>query len=268
MKLKLIISICTISTLFFACNNVSEKDITVIDELVLGKSNKEFIQQYDTLKIPYTKFLTTSILSNLEEFDQNTIVKAYTKEFNQLLGNSSIEHYGLYNQQAFDGTSNIVQLNVFLGFVSNTLIFNPSGGLVDATKETGIKTFNQALHKDLVVKIEKMLIQKYGEPDKIIKENINFYYYDKNQTKTHNTWNDYNTEQLVWNTNNLEISYFKGINTDSYFNEKFNYMIMIDKSPRKEKLQENDIQVYEYPYISYRLNEKTIKKLKLDIPNI
>ncbi|MFD0700311.1 hypothetical protein [Myroides pelagicus] len=262
MKLKLIASILTINLLSFACNRVSEKDITIIDNLVLGKKNLDFIEQYDSLKIPHKTFFAGHVFTSIDELGTSKIIRAYSDKFN-LLPQRNIKQYGIYFQRSNEGSDYIVELDVMLGFEGNATLFE-EGRMIDVTKETGINSFIQANRKDLIDKIESLLIKKYGKPDEVLVENIPFYSIKNNLLSPHNTEYSYKTELLVWNTDYLVISFFKGLETNSYFSEEGNSMIMFDKSQRNEELISNGIQFNEYPYISYRLNDKTIKKLKLD----
>ena len=270
MKTKYLIFLFIASCITVSCTEIKEKNLTVIDNLVLGKKYTEFINQYDSLNIPYTKFYIGFPYLEADDILSNQMTIGYTKNFNLLPSVVGEQHYGIYNPHKYEGTDNIVELNVLLGHTTNAWTLSPSGKTIDITKETNVKSFTQCIREDLLDKIEAMLIKKYGEPDNIYHTDITFYYIDKKQTKKHTIRDDYNSKLLVWNTKNLEISFFKGIKTDSSFSKENGYFVAIDKKQKEEgtELPLDHIQAYEYSYLLYRLNDKTITSLELDKPNI
>lgn len=271
MKLRLIMLLVFIVS---SCNTISQESLTIIDNLTLGQSHQDFKQQYRTNKIPKAEFYIAQgrPFESLEELNANKVYQDYTKAFDMNPMNN-IHHFGLYIPNQFEGTNNIVGLDIYLGFTFNAWIVNfpPNGEIINmnVTEMTGISSFNQVVKEDLLDKIEKMLIQKYGEPTQIDTDNISFYSLFNNQLNPHNTRENLRGKLLKWETKTMDIHFFRGIETTSTYNLNTGYSIAFDKYDKKEtQLNSGDVFAREFPYISYKLNQTTIEKLKLNLPNL
>ena len=260
------------ATLLMACNNVEKEDLTIIDNIQLAVNADSLNKQFYKNKILQKALYTKTFFEDVEELDQNKIFFQLSTLFDfPDFKNQYINHYGAYLPTAQEGTDNIIGLNILLGHGGNASLLNNKYGVIDITKETNLQAFNQTMRTDLINKIEKMLIEKYGNPIKTVTENsIQYFVIEGKKVPEYGTNKDFKGEALLWETKNLNIILFKGIpNYNAFYNTEIDgYSFLFEDNSKTKKVGKGDILCNSYPYISYQLKKETIKKLKLDEVNL
>lgn len=269
MKIKFIIHTLTVFALI-ACNKIQDKDITIIDNIKLGVKkdslDMQFLKKYMLLQGNYTKVF----FDNYDEIENNKIYSRLSKAFDfQEYISSNIHHYGFY-LPTVDDANNVIGIDVLLGHTSHATLIDKNYGLIDITNETQLNAFDQNVREDLINKIESLLKEKYGTPKKTIKgKGIKNYVIQGKNVNTFETGNNMLGESIVWETEYLNITYFKGIPSKYVFYDKNINSYIYNFSPQEiSKISNDEIVCNSYAYISYYLKEKAIKELKLEKINL
>jgi hypothetical protein len=255
--------------LLFSCDNIPKKEITIIDDIVLGQNIPSLYKQMDSLSIPHKGFLKDISINNYNAIlDKNSYTHLYYSDIFNFSDERSIynEHFGLLWPIALTGTDNNVSLIVLLGHTREPILEGEAKNYANSISE---KYFKQDVNKNVIEKIEELYISKYGKPTYeweselnsiyvIEKDGINQYLNDKRIGK-----------EIIWKTKYIDIKLFKGLDSYdcSYNTIRHNYSHIIwrigESKPVKDNLGSNDIPSYSYAYIKYELNEEAIKKLNL-----
>lgn len=264
---KILISIAYFILILTSCSRINPKDITVIDGIRLGMDEEIFYSQLDSLNIKQQTFYTKGIFTDLNEVDDYRMNGYITDIFNSSKYSSTFTHtYGIYYPTVMTGTRNIIGLKVLLVHTDNALAITQNG-TGNITKKSKIPALSQNLSYNQIDEIANMISTKYGKPsDTLVFELTNFFVIKKNQVKNYHSDSINIGELLIWKTKFLDIEYFKGIESlESTFNSKENtYFTIIDKSYRQIDYENGERPCRSYAYISYQLNEESIKKLELD----
>jgi hypothetical protein len=270
MTNRIVTAISFLIVILTSCNNITPKDLTIIDGIRLGTTQDGLNSQCDSLKIQQPVFYTKTLFSITE----NTIdyrLKGYvtnifnTSEYNG--GSQTLQHFGLFYPMNVDGTKNIVGLTVLLFRTSQALIISNTG-ISSLTKETNIQSISQNMSSSQIESIASMLTEKYGKPTSIVKDpNTTFYVFENNKLNPHSSDSTNIGEMITWKTKYLYITFFKGLasGTDTYTMKNHSYMSYFDYNPKRIiKYEDGEGPCRSYSYITYKLNELAEKKLKLD----
>lgn len=250
-----------------SCNTIKREDLTVIEGLKIGVNMTAYNKQLDSLNIPKKAMYPQYYVG--DEVAKNGMFQCYTTEmFNNLpeLKSPTIKHWGLLVPLVYSASENLVGLQILLSHAAYaSFLTSQSRSLYGDKGRYGI---NQTVSQELVNAVTKMLTVKYGNPaDTIRSENTNF------MAITNNEFIEYKSpaikigEMLVWKTPYMTISFFKGlpsyrISYDTAWKTyatsfKPGYTIFYNPEAGQSPC-------YEFTYIKYELNEKTIKALGLD----
>jgi hypothetical protein len=290
-KMKNYISLLLIVVVFTACDNVDKKDITVINGIVLGqKLDSAFYNQLPELGIENKLFCTTSFSLNEQENNNNTCYMSITKVFDLDEYAQAIpkEHfYGVLHFLYQTGTNNLVGLAVILGTNYENSKYqihdNPTDLKSFFSSPIKIKTaegypyIDQIVKPDVLDAIETMLKNKYGKPASDTQSTHNIYFVLKNTRVNIDDSLDaglFRSKVLTWETKNLEIKFVRGFNLMNFSvfdtkKESYGGDIVKDSTGViSADLKSWQVPCFSYPYILYQLKNETIKKLKLDKPNL
>lgn len=274
MRLLVLLSVILIGVT--SCDsNISPDKITVIDDLVLGKSKNDFTKQIDSLGFSSTPFYTKNFFYKLSDVidKTNTISQYYTKTFNfPEYQNPPFEHIGLFRATLAPNSENVVELNIILGHTAKPYFLGEAGlYLFDKLDK---KSFSQNVNLKVLDEIEKLYTAKYGKPSQTSRNPSNsFFVIGGNQFVVRNENSPRTGFKLTWETEYMTITFFKGITSvESLYNERYKKYIdkeiLFSSVTENETLYPNPIQneigCNSYPYISYRLKETTITRLKLN----
>jgi len=262
---QIITSIGCILIILTSCTKITKKDVTIIDDIRLGTTEDGFNRQCDSLKNQQILFYTNSIFGRLfsssENLDEFRIKGYVTNIFNTSYYNGdspTLQHYGLFSLINENGTENIVGLNVLLGYMLTTKNYN-------------LPLFSQNMSCSQIESIDRMLTEKYGKPDSILKnQNLTFYVLKKNKLLSYSSDTSNFGEMLIWKTKYLDITFFKGLasGTDTYNSKKNSYQIHFDYNIKRiisyEEYNEGIRPCYSFSYICYKLNDPAIKDLDLE----
>ena len=265
---RIITFICFVCIILTSCNNISPKDITIIDGVKLGTTEEEFYSQCDSLKVEQKVFYTKVMFSGSDEIGESKIQAYVTDLFNTSEYRSqSTQHYGIYYPTTLTGTKNIIGLNVLLVHTSPAWSISNSG-FTYITKETNIPGISQDISYNQADDIVSMLSKKYGKPSDTLKfEFVGFYAIEGNQVREYHSDSTNVGEMIIWKTKFLDVKFYKGISspTNTFNSKEHTYMAYFDSNPfRKIDYDKGERPCYSYSYISYMLNDVAIKKLELD----
>jgi hypothetical protein len=274
MRLSILLSVIIIGAT--SCDSsISPDKITVIDNLVLGKSKNDFTNQIDSLGFSSTPFYTKIFFHQFSDVidKTNTISQYYTKTFNfPEYQNPPFEHIGLFRATLAPNSENVVELNVILGHTAKPYFLGEAGlYLFDKIDKW---SFSQNVNLKLLDEIEQLYTSKYGKPSQTSRDPSNsFFVIDGNHFVLRNENSSRTGFKLTWETEYMTITFFKGITSvESLYNERYKKYIdkeiLFSSATESETLYpnpiENEIGCNSYPYISYRLKDQTIIALRLD----
>ncbi|WP_297898902.1 hypothetical protein [uncultured Methanobrevibacter sp.] len=273
MKIKILIAILVVFT-FTGCKNISKNDLRIIENIHLGGEMKDFDKQLDSLGIKKSTFYKKTFYYDLS-FEKDNIRAYYLDVFDYSeYQNKSIDihHYAMVVPEEGKYCKAVTMLlghkghAQFMGKIENKFFWG------SISKSTGIYGFNQCIVEDIVNSIKYMLIEKYGQPNKVDSTNYYTYVITADNISYVRIPSTYKTGILYeWNTKSLNIKFFTGIISKTYSFDplkRYNIELLIDEDKEnydslKEKLKRGNKMVYMYPYLRYEINDKTIKKLKL-----
>ena len=263
-----IIPVACFTLVLASCNQISSKDITVIEGVRLGTTIDELYSQFDSLKIPAKIFFTKIIFSASDDIGQNKFKNYVTDLFNSSnYGSQFVQHYGLYYPTTMSGTKNVVSLAILLIHTSPSIAIS-NRGITHLTKETNIPGIGQDISYSQADDIAIMLSNKYGKPSDTLKsEYLKFYVIKGTQIIDYHSDSSNIGELLIWKTKYVDVKYFKGISspTNTFDSKAHSYTTYFDNSPfRKIDYDRGERPCRSYSYISYELNDEAIKKLELD----
>lgn len=247
-----------------SCNKINEKEITIIDDIVLGKPSKIFFEYLDSLGIPNDVFFIKPFFNSDDgSLLDNRIKLYYTNQFNYAnyaCDNSC--HLGVFYPIA-NSSGNIVRLDVIIiNSMPAYYIENGEFSLID--KKNTNNSINQSVFVTICSEIRCKLEAKYGTPKDIQNQSNLCYIFSKNAVEGFEV--DPN-EQLVlgenvryeWETEYMYINFYSGIYSKyAQFNKEEKRYVF------GNKLNLSTSPCYFSPYISYQLKNETIKKLGLD----
>lgn len=270
MKLKTIyLFIITISVL--SCNRIEKKNLEVIEGIQLGTTYKMYLKQIDSLGIQTKSFYTKSMFTNIDEIENNQIRVNISDIFNLSdFRNSQTNHYAILNPTTLAGTDNTIELNVILGHTGSSVLI--SDRLYDLTKEYGKSAFNQNISISFLDQIKNMLTSKYGEPSlEGYKSEYNGFYAVKGKGFKEYI-GDKNRKGKVteWETDNLKIELFEGLQSVNAKYSKNGYTMVIQPSGKENNVVtdfdwgKGERPCVTYVFIKYSLKSETIKKLGLN----
>lgn len=267
MKKTFITLLCSILT-FSSCTQ--NKDLTIIEGLSLGVQDSIFQKQLVDSKLKESNFMSTSyVISQKDYLDNVGERRFYTTIFNNpKYKTSQVEHIGLLYPKKSIGNSTITELIVLLGHTEDVIV-NTDNGEENFTKSKYLfpKGFEQVVRVEILNDIEKLLIEKYGNFKKIKIDDQNFpeYLIQGKQIIEKNNLFYPEKEAFLWETEYIDITFYKGGVADLYMIDMGGNEYIKSLSPQET---DNIKKVYVQPYISYKINKKTIKSLNLDNPKL
>lgn len=263
MKKTLLILACTI-IVFSSCSQ--KKELTVIEGLNLGVQDSIFQKQLSKLNLENSNFLTTSYIFTQRDYLENVGERRYyTALFNNpKYKNSQVEHFGILYPKESVGSSIVTELIVLLGHTEDVIV-NTNNGEENYTKTKYLfpKAFEQVVRKEILDDVEKLLMQKYGTYKKVKIDDQNFpeYLLQGKQVVEKNNLFYPEQEALIWETDNIEITFYRGGKADLYMINTVNNNYLRTLTT---EVGSNTETVFVQPYISYKVNDKTKKSLNLD----
>lgn len=246
---------------------IENKDITIIDNIVLGTPANTCGKYLDSLGIQSKVFFTRPIFYTFEKnILDNRIKFWYTTRFNYSdFGNANRSHLGLY--YTISQSDAIVSYIVFIvNVLKPVFIFDDKkeefiASLGSEYSYGGLSQSVCCLELDAILNALKA---KYGEPQKYEKRSNNYYEIYGNEIKEYRTNPDSlfsfgQNELYVWNTKYVKISFFNGFTTPRmYFDIKTKFY-SFEQAPNI-----NEFTCNFGAYIQYELTNEAIKKLGLD----
>lgn len=256
--------------LLSSCSNIDKKEITIVDDIVLGLRKKDMFTQIDSLGLIKNTYLTKSFFSNIDEIEDNMITTYETHVFDLSKYQLETSHIGLfYPITASTSNDNIIGVNILFGHTNSPTLISPDG-LFNLEKESGKKSFFQDIPFDLLQEIRYELKSKYGEPivkSKKAKEN-EFYVIEKSLIKEFiGGESEIETGAITeWKTKYLDIKLFEGLysNRSTFTNKGYSYSFNTDGKIKVRLLGDNESPCVSYVYLQYKLNKETVEKLKLN----
>ncbi len=250
-----------------SCNNITPKDLTIIDGIRLGTSRDELNTQYDSLKIETKSFYTKALFKSSDNINDYGLKFHVSEIFNASEYRSQkTQHYGLYWASILEGTKNVSEMIILLVHTSPAFSFSNSI-ITNLTDNSNMQGITQDISYGQTDDIARMLSGKYGKPNDTIKNQlIPFYAIKGTQIRPYFSDSTNIGEIIVWKTKYLDIKFFKGI--ESHFNifesSTHNYLISINGPIRKCNYDQGEKPCHSYSYISYKLNDLAIKELELN----
>lgn len=268
IKFNLLLTFITLTALI-SCNNKDSSELTIIDGFVLGEVEDSLKSQYNKLDIGYERFFTNREFGSLNEVEENMLSFHYTKIFDigsYSINNGVTDHYGLYYPMKMEGSNNINGLTILLGHTGSSVLIDQ--GITNLSQETGIKYFDQNVRFDLINEVERMLKDKYGEPDEIVDSDI-FYDIVGSNIMAYNTGGQMLGKELIWRTKSIDIRFFKGFdNYNVVYNDSNNnlegYFYHFEDNNEAKKLKEKDVYTKAFPHILYQINRDGLKNIEVD----
>jgi hypothetical protein len=260
------------SIILHSCNEIDKKELTVIEDIVLGSDYKFFTNQLDSLNIKNMIFYSESYFSGYEEIP-NYQFKAYLTELFDLakFGNQDLHHLGLFYPITLEGNNNVIGLNVIIGHTEPAFIINKTYGITNLSQEYNIFRFSQTITYSMLFEIKLMLISKYGQP-KYENSNASDFisYYIKGKQIEEFTGDEKTTGTLCkWETEHLVIELFEGLPSRNVKFTPDGYIVVKDrKMLLPEDLKEGESFCQSYVCITYKIKSETLEKLKLDVSKL
>ncbi len=252
------------------CNNIPDEDITIIDNIVLGKPMTNFNKQMDSLAIPHQSFITKTFINNYDDIlDKYNHINMYYSNILNFSEERSYhnDHFGLYYPITLTGTNNNIGLIVLLGHTRKPYL---SSDLEKNANFVTEKNIVQDVNENVIEKIEKLYISKYGKPFSDNKSEYNLLYIiENNEIKKYSDTTRVGRE-ILWKTEYMNISLFTGLDSyDCTYNKEERYytetvLSFGKRIVAKKNLEANEMPSYSFAYIKYELNDLAIEKLKLD----
>lgn len=268
MKTKIIVFILQIVILLFSCNNIQHEDLTIIENLQLGQSKDIFFNSLDSLKIPKGVFLTEPTYKDLGNQQYNCLPLYYTEQFNLIeYSKETQQHLGLFYPTILSGTNNIFMLNILLGHTNDRDITSDYCNSNYGGEEQTFTRFRQEVNSKLISEILTLYVSKYGVPTDSIKVgDITFFQISKDKICEKEESLDNFGTIYIWETKALRIMFFTGFKSQrSSFITGYNAYTL----GGTERIRaSNQIFSHSFPYISYEIKPKVLKKLQLFQPKI
>lgn len=258
--------------ILFGCHKINDHDLTVVDKIVLGEKKESFYKQLDSLHLKSQTFYCKHLFTDINEINNSRLNLYYSEVFNTGKYNKSeysIYHYGII-YPSLNSNSYVTGMYLLLAYTAKAVLIPSLLKQCEITEKTQILGLSQYIRADLLDEIQEMLTTKYGQPTEILnskdsyicvieKGSINKYISDKK----------YSGEIVKWKTKYLNISFFRGVRTNSttFDTNGGGYLISMFPNEKKE-LGKNETYTYQLPYIYYEINDNTIKELKLNEVNL
>lgn len=280
LRIKGVIIVITIfiSLLSIGCSKkqIDKKNLTIIDEIVLGQSMDSLISSYSKMQEPQNIFYTKFTFNSISELQYNAISAHFTKVFDLSDYSNNIinlYHIGILYPTVLIGTNNVIQMDVLLVSTGIPFSINP----MDVNNAIGNNLcIQQEVNELLISKIIEMYKSKYGEPKTYSNiNNYNIYVIENNNIKKYTTGNE-EGQLYIWENKFMKITFFTG--NKSYYTTftrnpaQYNYIISFGGGGYK-KHPEIDydhgiVSCYSFPYIEYCIKDTIISELGLKSPKI
>ncbi len=269
-----------IVVLFFTgCSSLSQEEVTIIDQIMLGSK----VSTFDSLELGLSTFYTNNFWRGDYIKEQKNGINLWTSNvlnfdnYNFKNGQVDISHYGIiYPTMQND---KIRAVDVILVSSNNTTYsqewFNP---LSIQSTVTGmsfpVKTISSTVRQDIVDVVVTKYTAKYGEPREYTTDYHTLYTFKDGQIFTNSGIEDENSELiqttvLRWETKAYVIELCLGFRSGAYFNtEEDGYVFTIGSYEPKynydspfDKTKDNCVLS---SFIRYRLKQQYVKNLGLD----
>ncbi len=197
--------------LSFSCDELPNEEITVIDNITLGQTTPNLYKQMDSLSIPHTGFLKNISINNINDIlDEKSYTHLYYSDIFNFSDESSTynEHYGLLWPITLTGTDNVIGLIVLLGHTRKPIL---EGEAKDYASSISKKYFQQDVNKNVIEKIEKLYISKYGKPTYETESELNPIYTIENNGINHYLNDKGIGKEIIWKTKYMDIKLFTGV---------------------------------------------------------
>ena len=249
-----------------SCKNskpsINQEKITIIEDIVLGSDLDSMYKDLKKNGVNLEIFYTKISFNDLSETPNNMIGMYYTDIFNfNKYRNSTINlnHFGLLYPIELTGTNRLLGMNVILVSAQDQLFTSK----VKLNYPSAIQEVNELLIKD----IEKLFIQKYGEPTFRIE--LNYYpvfHIEGKEIKEYSSAGS-KSEIVTWENEYMTVNFYKGIKSyETCFDPKtpqYSFFWKIGGEPEIVKPTDGNLYSYSMPYISYKLKDTTLKMLDL-----
>jgi hypothetical protein len=256
-----------ISITCLSCNKIKKEDISVIENLTLGKSTDSLYKEMKIKSIPINRFTSSFIVFEKSQiFDDSNYINFYNTNIFNSFANQNGEHCGLLYPITLSGTNNIFGMTVLLGHTKKPLYLSVAKEYEYMnTSKCVIQTINEKLIED----IKKMYSSKYGVPKSDLLSKYNNVFTINNGKVEQYISDEINARTIIWETEFMKITFFTGLKNyikGCYYKprDKFYLDIEITGEPIDYS---NKMDCYAYPFIKYELNEKSVEELKLKKAN-
>lgn len=269
MKFKILI-LFVIAIMFIGCNGIDKKKLEVIDGIQLGTSQNIYQKQLDSIGIEIKSFYTKSLFTDLNDI-QNHQINVYISDIFDLsdFRTSQVNHYAILHPISYTGTDNVIGLNVIIGHTGNSILINNE--IYDLTKENGKSAFNQNIPINMLNRVKKMLISKYGEPKWEGSESEYNDFLVVQGKEINEFTGDQNRKGKItkWETENIKIELFEGLpSVDAIYTPEGYEMIVQPPGKENNIIKDFDVSKGESPcvtyvFIKYKLKKETAEELGL-----
>ena len=148
-----------------SCQKKIDKiDVTIIDDVVLGKNSETFDNYLDSLGISKKVFYTdiNQFYDENQDFNKLKINDYYTKQFDLPQykdAHNKVCHYGLYQSVTWAESMKICGLIIIFGTTTNPILITKKG-FENLTDLTGIEGVNESIYIVFVNDIIKIILKK------------------------------------------------------------------------------------------------------------
>ncbi len=263
-------SLCIITFLLltvFSCKNkIDKKEITIIDDVVLGKPKPSFEKYLDSLGIASNVFFTKPFFYNTDQNILDYRIKFwYTTRFNfSSYSTDKTSHLGLF--YTINKSDAVVGLVVIIANIMiPALVYDVDQDKVSMiSQEYGYGGISQSVCISELTDIQSKLQSKYGIPKIVEKKSNNYYVLEGNNINAYRTAPDslfamLQNELYVWETKYLDITFFNGITDFNRFYDTAKNEYYFGKKQNSTSILCNF-----GACITYLLKNETQKKLGLD----
>jgi len=261
--------------IFTSCHfGIPKEKLTVIENITLGRTANSYFKEMDSLQIPSRRFITKTLIFETDELMNASSNIYYSSYYTKLFNFSefqnpdkSLEHLGLIQQIPLEGTSNIFALLVILCRTKDPWL---AGDALKFKSVVNDKFIRLEVNNVIIDKIKKMYITKYGEPKSINISNFNTFYKIDGKILARMKDNDDKATTINWETEYYNITFFTGYDLKGIYYPKYGAYeestnsFAANVGNNRADSSKGELDCSSYAYIYYELNEKAIKKLKLN----
>ena len=269
--MKRIVLLVFVTIIFWGCDKIDEKDLTVIEGLKLGINKNDMDLYLNSPKIKKGNFISQNFFTNISilSLRDYTLPVYYTDIFDFQSGYPEIHHLGILRCATLENTNMVVSITATLVHTNFVNGIGYDGKQCDLTKESNLLGIDQNIPKYRIEHIKKLLSEKYGKPDEEGSFSQRISYLDKNRVVEEQGY----ITGAKWKTKYFDIYLSEGFpsKTRTFDKKNRNYNGYIPTNGKYTEIKDfsdNQLPCVEFAFIRYQLNKETIEKLKKNTNNL